>query len=130
MSTPSSASGTGRTLPVASGTQVRAKAREIFAAHRGAVTVMLLLHALSALAAVIGPRLLGAMVQSVRDGTTAGHINRLAVLLAVSLVAQTLFTFVARRASFVLAETVFAELREGFLERVLRLPLSTVERAG
>ena len=29
-----------------------------------------------------------------------------------------------------LGETVFAELREGFLERVLRLPLSTVERAG
>jgi ABC-type multidrug transport system fused ATPase/permease subunit len=119
-----------RTLPVASGTDVRAKAREIFAAHRRAVTWMLTLHALAALAAVVGPRLLGAMVQSVRDGTTTQHVDRLALLLAVSLIAQTVLTFIARRASFVLGETVFAELREGFLERVLRLPLSTVERAG
>ena len=91
---------------------------------------MLSLHALAALAAVVGPRLLGSMVQSVRDGTTTEHVDRLAMLLAVSLIAQTVLTFVARRASFVLGETVFAELREGFLERVLRLPLSTVERAG
>jgi ABC-type multidrug transport system fused ATPase/permease subunit len=91
---------------------------------------MLTLHALAALAAVVGPRLLGAMVQSVRDGTTTQHVDGLALLLAVSLIAQTVLTFIARRASFVLGETVFAELREGFLERVLRLPLSTVERAG
>jgi len=119
-----------RTLPVATGRDVRAKAREIFAAHRRAVTWMLALHALAGLAAVVGPRLLGSMVQSVRDGTTTGHVDRLAALLAVSLAAQTVLTFIARRASFVLGETVFAELREGFLERVLRLPLSTVERAG
>jgi ABC-type multidrug transport system fused ATPase/permease subunit len=119
-----------RSLPVASGAQVRAKAREIFREHRRPVIGMLALHALAALAAVIGPRLLGSMVQSVRDGTTTGHVDRLAMLLAASLVAQTVLTFIARRASFVLGETVFAELREGFLERVLRLPLSTVERAG
>jgi ABC-type multidrug transport system fused ATPase/permease subunit len=119
-----------RTLPIATGSDVRAKAREIFAVHRRAVTWMLALHTLAALAAVVGPRLLGSMVQSVRDGTTTGHVDRLAALLAVALAAQTVLTFIARRASFVLGETVFAELREGFLERVLRLPLSTVERAG
>lgn len=119
-----------RTLPVASGREVRAKAEEIFDEHRRAIRWMLLLHALAALAAVVGPRLLGELVQSVRDGTTAAHVDRIALLLAASLVAQTLFTFVARRRSFVVGETVFAELREGFLERVLQLPLSTVERAG
>ncbi|MGZ4595885.1 MAG: ABC transporter ATP-binding protein [Actinomycetes bacterium] len=128
MSTPPTT--TPRTLPVASAADVRAKAKEIFAEHRRAVTWMLALHALAALAAVVGPRLLGALVQSVQDGTTAAHVDRIALLLAVALVAQTMFTFVARRRSFVLGETVFAELREGFLERVLRLPLSTVERAG
>ncbi|MDQ1629254.1 MAG: hypothetical protein QOI54_2998, partial [Actinomycetota bacterium] len=121
---------TKRSLPVASGGQVRAKAREIFREHRSAVIGMLVLHALAALAAVVGPRLLGSLVQSVRDGTTMGHADRLTLLLAASLVAQTLLTFVARRQSFVLGETVFAELREGFLGRVLQLPLSTVERAG
>ncbi len=123
-------SGAARTLPVANGAQVRAKAREIFAEHRRFVIVMLLLHSLAALAAVVGPRLLGIMVQEVQDGTTAARIDRLTLFLAVSLAAQTVLTFVARRASFVLGETVFAELREGFLARVLRLPLSTVERAG
>jgi ABC-type multidrug transport system fused ATPase/permease subunit len=119
-----------RTLPVATSVEVRAKAREVFAAHRSAVSWMLGLHALAALAAVVGPRLLGAMVQSVRDGTTTGHVDRLAMILAGALAAQTVLTFIARRASFVLGETIFAQLREGFLERVLRLPLSTVERAG
>ena len=118
------------TLPVATARDVRVKAREIFAGHRRAIIWMLALHGLAALAAVVGPWLLGSIVQSVKDGTTTGHVDRLAALLAVSLTAQTVFTFVARRASFVLGETVFAELREGFLERVLRLPLSTVERAG
>ncbi|MBA2476085.1 MAG: ABC transporter ATP-binding protein, partial [Actinobacteria bacterium] len=44
--------------------------------------------------------------------------------------AQTLLTWLARRASFVLSERIFAELREDFMRRVLALPLSTVERAG
>ncbi len=117
-------------LPVASGAQVRAKARELAARHCGPLTRMLAMNALAAGAAVAGPRLLGAMVQGVRDGTTAGHIDRLALLLTGSILAQTALTWGARRSSFVLGETVFAELREGFLARVLSLPLSTVERAG
>ena len=54
----------------------------------------------------------------------------LVLLLAVALVAQTILTFLARLASFVLSEKMFAELREDFMQRVLALPLSTVERAG
>jgi hypothetical protein len=82
-----------RTLPVATARDVRVKAREIFAGHRRAITWMLALHALAALAAVVGPFLLGSIVQSVKDGTTTGHVDRLAELLAVSLTAQTVFTF-------------------------------------
>ena len=51
-------------------------------------------------------------------------------LLAVFLVVETIVTWFARRASFVLSEKIFAELREDFMRRVLALPLSTVERAG
>ncbi|HSR26207.1 MAG TPA: ABC transporter ATP-binding protein, partial [Candidatus Eisenbacteria bacterium] len=120
----------GRLLPVASSRYVRARARELFAQHRGALVRVLSMNALAALAAVIGPRLLGAIVQGVRDGTTVARVDRLALLLAVALAAQTGLTWTARRASFVLGETVFADLREGFLARVLTLPLSTVERAG
>ena len=70
------------------------------------------------------------MVQSVTDGTTTEHIDKLALILAAALLAQTVLTWLARRSAFVLAENVFAVLRERFLEKVLSLPLSTVERAG
>ena len=52
------------------------------------------------------------------------------LVLAAFLLAQTVLTWFARRASFVLSEQMFAELREDFMHRVLALPLSTVERAG
>ena len=51
-------------------------------------------------------------------------------LLAIFLIVETILTWFARRASFVLSEKIFAELREDFMRRVLALPLSTVERAG
>ena len=65
-----------------------------------------------------------------QDGTTTAHVDKLVLLLAAFLLAQTILTWFARRASFVLSEKIFAELREDFMRRVLALPLSTVERAG
>jgi ABC-type multidrug transport system fused ATPase/permease subunit len=118
------------TLPVANTAQVREQAKLLMADHRRSLTWMLALNGLAALAGLAGPRLLGDIVESVREGTTTEHIDRLAMLLAAALLAQTLLTWWARRSAFVLAETVFARLRERFLERVLALPLSTVERAG
>jgi ABC-type multidrug transport system fused ATPase/permease subunit len=118
------------TLPVASTAQVREQATLLLKDHKRPLVLMLVLNGLAALAGLAGPRLLGGMVQSVRAGTTTGHLDRLALLLAAALLAQTLLTWWARRSAFVLAETVFARLRERFLERVLSLPLSTVERAG
>ncbi len=46
------------------------------------------------------------------------------------MLVQSVLTRYAAYASFSLGERVFAELREGFIDRVLALPLSTVERAG
>jgi ABC-type multidrug transport system fused ATPase/permease subunit len=88
------------------------------------------LHAAAATAGLAGPPLLGKLVQSVQDGTTRRHVDTLVLLLAAALVAQTILTFFARLVSFVLSEKMFAELREDFMQRVLALPLSTVERAG
>jgi ABC-type multidrug transport system fused ATPase/permease subunit len=121
---------TRRTLPVATAAQVRATARSLLARHRRALVVMLALNALAAVAGLVGPRLLGEVVESVREGSSRAHIDRLALLLAVALAVQTVLTWFARRAGFVLGETVFAQLRERYLARVLSLPLSTVERAG
>ena len=119
-----------RTLPVATSAQVWEQTRRLLAEHRRALSGMLALNALAALAGLAGPRLLGELVGSLQDGTTRGHVDRIAMLLAGALLAQTVLTWLARRAGFVLGETVFAGLREGYLARVLALPLSTVERAG
>ena len=117
-------------LPVATPSQVRQHTRVLVARHRKALVGMLALNALAALAGLVGPRLLGELVGSLQDGTTTEHVDRIAALLAGAVLAQTLLTWLARRAGFVLGETVFAGLRENYLARVLSLPLSTVERAG
>ena len=117
-------------LPVATSAQVWEQTRRLLAEHRRAVLAMIALNAAAALAGLAGPRLLGELVGSLEDGTTRSHIDQIALLLAVALAAQTGLTWFARRAGFVLGETVFAGLREGYLARVLSLPLSTVERAG
>ena len=52
------------------------------------------------------------------------------MILLVAAVLQSVLTFLSRRRSYVLGETVFARLREEFLATSCRLPLSTVERAG
>jgi ABC-type multidrug transport system fused ATPase/permease subunit len=117
-------------LPIAEGEELGRQARLLGRRHRLALSGTLLLHAAAAGAGLAGPPLLGKLVEEVQRGTTTSYVDKIVLLLAVFLAAQTVLTFLARRASFVLAELMFAELREDFMRRVLRLPLSTVERAG
>jgi ABC-type multidrug transport system fused ATPase/permease subunit len=117
-------------LPIAEGEELGRQARLLGRRHRLALSGTLLLHAAAAGAGLAGPPLLGKLVEEVQRGTTTSYVDKIVLLLAAFLAAQTVLTFLARRASFVLAELMFAELREDFMRRVLRLPLSTVERAG
>jgi ABC-type multidrug transport system fused ATPase/permease subunit len=117
-------------LPVAVGPEVRMHARRLLRRYRWALAGTLSLHALAAVAGLAGPPILGGLVQDVQEGTSTTHVDTVVLILAGFVVAQTVLTWAARRASFVLAEDVFARLREDFMLRVLGLPLSTVERAG
>jgi len=117
-------------LPIASGPELRAQAKLLGSRHRRALVGVIGLHAVAAAAGLAGPALLGQLVQAVVDGTTRGYVDKIVLVLAGFLLAQTILTWLARRASFVLSEQMFAELREDFMRRVLALPLSTVERAG
>jgi ABC-type multidrug transport system fused ATPase/permease subunit len=117
-------------LPIADGPELRLQAKRLGGRHRKALIGTVLLHASAAATGLAGPPILGGLVQSVRNGTTAAHVDQMIYLLFAFLLAQTTLTFFARRASFVLSEKMFAELREDFMRRVLALPLSTVERAG
>jgi ABC-type multidrug transport system fused ATPase/permease subunit len=117
-------------LPIAEGVDVRAQSRRLARRHRTAFAIVLGLHALAAVAGLAGPPILGGLVEAVQKGTSTRHIDEVAALLAGFVLAQTVLTWFARRASFVLSEEIFAGLREDFMGRVLGLPLSTVERAG
>ncbi|WP_119727381.1 ABC transporter ATP-binding protein [Thermomonospora amylolytica] len=115
-------------LPVATPRQVRAYARRLALRHPRALAGALALHALAAAAGLIVPRLLGDLVEDVSDGRAAA--DGVALAIAVFLVAQGVLQRQAYYASTRLGERVLAELREEFVERVLALPLSVVERAG
>ena len=117
-------------LPIADGPELRRHAGMLAQRHRAALGGVVGLHALAAGAGLAGPALLGALVQSVTEGTTRSHIDTIVLVLAIFIVLQTALTWAARRTSFVVSELMFAELREDFMRRVLALPLSTVERAG
>ncbi|HSU73305.1 MAG TPA: ABC transporter ATP-binding protein [Terrabacter sp.] len=119
-----------RSLPVADMASVRAHTRELARLHRRSILVVIGLHAVAAVAALVAPRVIGLLVDEISHGRSLAVVNRLALWIAAAVVVQTVTTWFARRASFVLGETIFAELREQFMERVVALPLSTVERAG
>ena len=117
-------------LPVADRPSLRRHTRALLVRHRSGLARTVVLHALAALAGLAGPWLLGTLVDGIVTGTTVSAIDRVAVLLVGAVLVQAVLTRFARRSAMVLGETVFAELREDFVETVTRLPLSTVERAG
>ncbi|MEW1954854.1 ABC transporter ATP-binding protein [Terrabacter sp. NPDC080008] len=120
----------GRSLPVADMDSVRAHTRGLARRHRRSILGVVGLHAVAAVAALVAPRVIGLLVDEISHGRSLAVVNRLALWIAAAVVVQTVATWFARQASFVLGETIFAELREQFMERVVELPLSTVERAG
>lgn len=118
-------------LPIANPDQVRAYARRLIADHRRALTSTLTLYGLAAAAGLVGPWVVGDLVGDLTKHTLTLHkADVLVGILFGAAVVQSVLTYVSRRRSYVLGERVFARLREEFLERVLSLPLSAVERAG
>ncbi len=120
-----------RTLPIASAAVVRQHVGVLLREHRGPLLWVLLWHAIAAVVGLAGPWVIGQVVGSVTSGTASlERVNQLVLLLAGAVVVEAVVTWVARRSSFVLSERVFARLREDFVGSAVRLPLSTVERAG
>ncbi|MEU8071781.1 ABC transporter ATP-binding protein [Micromonospora sp. NPDC048169] len=117
-------------LPVADGAQVRRYARELIRRHPRGLAAVLGLHALAAGAGLVAPRLLGDLVQGISQGIAATTVDRVVAAIAAFVVVQAVLVRFAHLASARLGERVLAELREEFVDRVLALPLATVERAG
>ncbi|WP_127499736.1 ABC transporter ATP-binding protein [Actinoplanes solisilvae] len=117
-------------LPVADGPRVRRYARDLFRQHPRELALTVGLHVFAAVAGLVGPRLLGDLVEAIRHGKGVGVVDRLAAAIAAFVVVQAILVRFAYLASARLGEQVLARLREEFVDRVLALPLSTVERAG
>jgi ABC-type multidrug transport system fused ATPase/permease subunit len=98
--------------------------------HPRALAAALGLHALAATAGLAAPRLLGDLVEAITRGTSTVTVDRIALAIAGFVVGQAVLVRFAHLASARLGERVLAELREEFVDRVLAIPLSTVERAG
>jgi ABC-type multidrug transport system fused ATPase/permease subunit len=117
-------------LPVAGSRQVRGYVRGVLARDRRQLSVVVGLYAAATAAGLVAPRMLGDIVSEVQRGTSAGRIDVLAVVIAVSLTAQACLVRFGALAGAKFGEGLLARLREDFVDRVLALPLSVVERAG
>ena len=117
-------------LPVADSRMLREETVSLLRQYKGPLARVVTLHGLAATAGLAGPWLLGRMIDAVVAGTGASIIDQTVLILVLAVLAQTMLVRYAQRSAMVLGETVFAQLREEFLERVTRLPLSVVERAG
>ncbi|MFJ4091021.1 ABC transporter ATP-binding protein [Kitasatospora sp. NPDC089913] len=117
-------------LPVATPREVRGYARRLALRYPGQLTVSLLLHALATAAGLVAPKLLGGLVEDAGRGGGIDGATGTALTIGAAVVAQAVLTRFALLASLRLSEKVLARLREEFVDRVLALPLATVERAG
>jgi ABC-type multidrug transport system fused ATPase/permease subunit len=117
-------------LPLASKARLRSEGRRLARDNRTALAITVLLHILAAAISVVPPKLLGDLVGAVRAGTTVGHVDRVALVLMLVVASQAIATRAARLAAYRMAERVLAAVREGFIGRLLGLPLGVVERVG
>ncbi|MFF5535071.1 ABC transporter ATP-binding protein [Streptomyces cinerochromogenes] len=117
-------------LPVAGRAAVRRAAARLVAADRRAFAGALLLNALASAAGLAGPWLVGRIVDEVRAGHGVGAVDRLAVWIVLCALAQVLLARWARYVGHRFGERTLARVREEYVERVLALPASVVERAG
>ncbi|MFP8961630.1 ABC transporter ATP-binding protein [Streptomyces nanhaiensis] len=124
------ASESAATLPVGAPGTVRAYVGELVRRHRGPFAVLVSVNAVAVLASMVGPYLLGRVVEDLAAGARDPHLERTVVLFAVALAVQTVFVQQVRLRGAVLGERMLADLREDFLVRSVRLPPGVLERAG
>jgi ABC-type multidrug transport system fused ATPase/permease subunit len=117
-------------LPVADGRQVRRYVRAVLTADRRELSAVVGLYAAATAAGLVAPRMLGDIVSGVRAGATGRSIDVLAAIIAASLIVQSGLIRYGALAGTRFGEGLLARLREDFIDRVLALPLSVVERAG
>ncbi len=118
------------TLPVGTSATVRDYVRGLFRRHRRAFVALVSVNAAAVIASMVGPYLLGRIVDDLSAGVRELHLGRVALLFAVALAVQTFFVRLVRLRGAMLGEEMLADLREDFLVRSVGLPPGVLERAG
>ncbi|MGW6153046.1 ABC transporter ATP-binding protein [Streptomyces sp. NPDC055144] len=124
---------TANTLPVGAPATVRSYVRELYQRHRRAFLLLIGVNTIAVVASMVGPYLLGALVQDVSDGTDrlrVEHLGSTIAVFVVALVLQAVFVRQVRLRGAMLGERMLADLREDFLVRAVGLPPGVLERAG
>ncbi|MEU7177397.1 MULTISPECIES: ABC transporter ATP-binding protein [Streptomyces] len=121
---------TATTLPVGSPATVRAYVGGLVRRHRRAFTVLVSVNAAAVIASMVGPYLLGGLVEDLSAGARDIHLGLTIGLFALALALQTGFTRLVRLHGAMLGEQMLADLREDFLVRSVALPPGVLERAG
>jgi ABC-type multidrug transport system fused ATPase/permease subunit len=114
-------------LPTATPASVRRRAAALFRRHRRYVALSLVLQLLGAALGLVGPAVLGEMVDVVVRHGRLATIDRYAAIFAVALVLQSVLTWLGTVAASIAGEAALAELREDFVHALVELPLATVE---
>ncbi|MFE3108859.1 ABC transporter ATP-binding protein [Kitasatospora indigofera] len=125
-----SESGPATMLPVGSPAAVRSYVRLLARRHRGNFGAVVALHGVATVAGLVGPWVLGRLVESLATGSAEGAIAAAVGWYLLALLVQSAFTWWSRLRGGVLGEEVLADLREDFLVRSVALPPGVLERAG
>ncbi|MCJ1676035.1 ABC transporter ATP-binding protein/permease [Streptomyces sp. APSN-46.1] len=118
------------TLPVGTAATVRGYVRGLLRRHRRAFVVLVAVNAVAVIASMVGPYLLGQVVDDLAAGARELRLGRVALLFALALAVQTFFVRLVRLRGAMLGEEMLADLREDFLVRSVGLPPGVLERAG
>ncbi|NLU68744.1 ABC transporter ATP-binding protein [Streptomyces sp. HNM0574] len=118
-------------LPVGRPATVRAYVRELLRRHRRAFLTLITVNTLAVTASMVGPYLLGHVVDELASGERDDlHLGRTVAVFVVALTVQTVFVREVRLRGAMLGEQMLADLREDFLVRSVGLPPGVLERAG
>lgn len=121
---------TQTSLPIADRKRIVRAALELIAHDRRIFILMFLVNALAAAVGLVGPWLVGRIVDEVRAGVGVARVDRLALVILACAIAQLLLARYARLIGYRFGERTLARIRERYFERTLALPESVLERVG
>jgi ABC-type multidrug transport system fused ATPase/permease subunit len=117
-------------LPVAAPRDVRRAVLRLVRQEKRTVALICLLHLAAAAAGSALPVVLGGVVDGIENGWDATQVDVVCLALFGCVAAQMTLAWLGRRLGHRFGDRSSARIREQAVERVLHLPMRTVEHAG